>query len=321
MQDVQFTLEWQERLLHEALSRGDWDCLMAVISVTDRVQHMTYQFHDVEHPLYDAAAADREFAFFDRTIRLRDAVPEIYRQMDRVLGEVMQRHLQPGDTLLVCSDHGFQSFRWQVHLNNWLHEQGYLALKPGVGKRDGQALAFVDWSKTKLYSLGMGFLYVNLAGREPGGIVQPAEVDALLAEVKHKLLASRDPRDGTPFCKDAYVTKEVHSGPYLSLEADMLVGFAPPYRVSWGMTLGGFHFTKNDVGIDVPGPVITANDSNWSGDHISMALPDVAGVFFSNRVLDSGGQDPRLLQIAPTALALLGVSVPPEMDLEPLRLR
>ena len=34
--------------------------------------------------------------------------------------EVRER-LGPDDVLILCADHGFQSFRRQVHLNNWLH--------------------------------------------------------------------------------------------------------------------------------------------------------------------------------------------------------
>ena len=47
-----------------------------------------------------------------------------------------------------------------------------------------------DWKKTKVYSLGMGFLFLNLEGREPKGIVKPEEADALMAEVREKLQAA-----------------------------------------------------------------------------------------------------------------------------------
>jgi hypothetical protein len=52
-----------------------------------------------------------------------------------------------------------------------------------------------------------------------------------------------------------------------------------------------------------------------------MSLPAVSGAFFSNRkvVVPEGGV--RLMQVAPTALDLLGVATPPEMDLGPLSFR
>jgi hypothetical protein len=52
-----------------------------------------------------------------------------------------------------------------------------------------------------------------------------------------------------------------------------------------------------------------------------MAVEAVAGVLLSNRPLSGEDATPLALQIAPTALALLGVPVPAEMDAAPLRFR
>src|SRR6185503_8430442 len=144
LEDVEFTEGWRMKLTDERLARNDWRCLMSVFSTTDRVQHMTYQFHDEKHPLHDAAAAAREMTFFGERIKLSDAIPAIYRQMDHIIGDVLGK-LRPEDTLFVISDHGFQTFRRQVHLNNWLAEQGYLVTKP-LTKENRNGLVFVDWS-------------------------------------------------------------------------------------------------------------------------------------------------------------------------------
>ena len=314
MEDVEFTLKWRERLTYSALGRNDWELLVSIFSTTDRVQHMMYRYYDELHPLYDAEVANREMTFFGETIRLADAIPAIYAQMDRVIGEVVER-MQADDTLMVCSDHGFQSFRRQVNVNNWLAENGYLKVKSSVNSQSAKALFFVDWSQTRAYSLGMGFLFLNLEGREPEGIVPPEEADALMQEIREKLIASEDQDTGDRFCKDVYVVSEIHSGPYLSVESDMIIGFVPPYRVSWASTGGSLALNADKSG---PGPVCEDNDSPWSGGHISMALEEVAGVFFSNRkvAIPEGGVE--ALQIAPTALSLLGVDTPGEMDRQAL---
>ncbi len=310
LEDVEFTESWREKLTQAALGRDDWKLLMSVFSTTDRVQHMMYQFYDATHPLHDPAKARQELRFFGEDIPLSDAIPAIYRQMDRIIGDVRAR-MRPTDTLIVCSDHGFQTFHRQVSLNNWLAEQGYLVLKPDPPTN--AALLYVDWSRTKAYAMGMGFVYLNLEGREPDGIVAPEEADELLAEIREKLLASTDPENGARYCKRVYVTKEIHEGPHLDLEADLIVGFAPPYRVSWSTTGGSINLSKGELG-----PVCSDNDSPWSGDHISVALEDVLGVFLSNRrfAIPEGGV--HSLHIAPTALALLGVPIPAEMDRAPL---
>lgn len=318
LEDVEFNMGWRERLTHEMLGRDDWRSLTAIFSTTDRVQHMCYQFYDETHPLHDPKVAAREMEFFGERTKLSQAIPAIYRQMDRVIGDVLAK-LRPDDTLFVVSDHGFHSFRRQVHLNNWLAENGYLALKPGLNAKTDEFLLFIDWANTRAYSVGLGFVYLNLKGREPKGVVDPREADALVKEISDKLMAATD-ADGTRFVKEVYVTKELHSGSALPIEPELVLGFAPPYRIGWSTSTGGL-LTVDEGGVRVPGPVCTDNDSNWSGDHVSMALGEVAGVFFSNRKVTVPEAGVRALQIAPTVLALLGVPVPADMDLEPLEVR
>ncbi len=317
LEDVEFTEKWRELLTHERLAKNDWRCLMSVFSTTDRVQHMTYQFHDAEHPLHDPAVAARQMSFFGERIALSEAIPAIYRQMDRIIGDVLAK-LAPEDTLFVVSDHGFQTFRRQVHLNNWLAQEGYLALKP-LTKDNRNALMFVDWAKTRAYALGLGFIYLNLQGREPNGIVSRDEARELMDEIRKKLLRAEDPDGGGRICNEVYVPRDIHSGEHLGLEADLIPGFRPPYRVGWSTSSGGLS-AQNEGGVYTAGPICSDNDSNWSGDHVSMALADVPGVFFCNRKVALPKEGVRALQIAPTVLRLLGVPVPDVMDLPPLEL-
>ncbi|NOT30173.1 MAG: hypothetical protein HOP15_06980, partial [Planctomycetes bacterium] len=318
LEDVEFTERWRETLTQQRLVKDDWRCLMSVFSTTDRVQHMTYQYYDSTHPLYDAAAAARQMTFFGERIQLAQAIPAIYCQMDRIIGDVLAK-LRPEDTLMVISDHGFQSFRRQVHVNNWLLENGYLALRADFEKKHRDGLAFVDWSKTRAYALGLGFIYLNLEGREPAGIVSRDDARPLMEEIRAKLLEARDPADNTRICKEVYILRDIHDGQHIGLEADLLPGFFPPYRVGWSLATGGLSTVDAD-GVTKPGPICSDNDSNWSGDHVSMALSEVRGVFFSNKKVTIPPEGVRALQIAPTALALLGVPVPAEMDLPPLEI-
>lgn len=318
LEDVEFTERWRETLTQQRLVKDDWRCLMSVFSTTDRVQHMTYQYYDPAHPLYDATAAARQMTFFGERIQLAQAIPAIYRQMDRIIGDVLAK-LRPEDTLMVISDHGFHSFRRQVHVNNWLLEHGYLVLRPDFEKKYRDGLAFVDWTKTRAYALGLGFIYLNLEGREPAGIVAREDARPLMEEIRAKLLEARDPDGGNRICKEVYILRDIHDGQHIGLEADLLPGFFPPYRVGWSLATGGLSTVDAD-GVTKPGPICSDNDSNWSGDHVSMALSEVRGVFFSNKKVTIPPEGVRALQIAPSALALLGVPLPAEMDLPPLEI-
>ncbi len=323
MEDIEFTMSWREEMTLGRLAKDDWRLFVSSLSTPDRVQHMMYQYYDDQHPLYDAAEASRTMTFFGESIELRDAIPAIYRQMDRIVGRVVDEVLQPDDLLMIGADHGFRSFRRQVHINNWLHSAGYLAVKPGTTSSGSKLVgSYVDWENTRAYSMALGAVYLNLKGREGGGIVDPAEADELVQAICRDFLAQEDPDlPGVMIGSRAAVVKEIHEGPYLDLEPELLLGFAPTYRVSWKTTSGGISMKKGEDGDYAVGPFMADNESMWSGDHVSVDVAHVKGMFFANRkvTLPAGGLD--VLHIAPTALAALGVEVPPEMDVAPLEMK
>jgi bisphosphoglycerate-independent phosphoglycerate mutase (AlkP superfamily) len=61
--------------------------------------------------------------------------------------------------------------------------------------------------------------------------------------------------------------------------------------------------------------VVEDNRKSWSGDHcVDPRL--VPGVLFCNRAIDA--ENAAIIDIAPTALKLFGVEIPPYMDGKPL---
>jgi len=328
LEDIEFTMGFRRRLTRAALARQDWDVLFSVFSSTDRVQHMMYRFHDPEHPAHDADEASRVVTFFGKPTRLADAIPEIYRQMDSIVGEVLEA-LRPEDTLLICADHGFTSYRRSVDVNNWLVENGYMALR----NTSSGSLGNVDWARTRAYALGLGMVYLNLAGREPQGIVSKEEAIPLLHEIGRRMVEElRDPGpEDRPYSEprqailEYAVMSELYSGPvpWDSPDypcADMQLGTAEYYRTSWGGVMGETRLRKMD-GESVLAPVFSNNTNNWSGDHASNSPGLVTGTFFSNKpvVVPEGGVS--VMHIAPTVLERLGVDRPSNLDLPPLELR
>ncbi len=274
----------------ERLRRGS---LVCVFDATDRIQHMFWRYTEEGHP----AARGKEDAPH------KNAIEELYRHNDELVGKVMSR-LQDGDLMIVCSDHGFTSFRRGVNLNAWLLQEGYLHLKPGA---DGTSewLRDVDWSRTRAYAVGLCGMYLNLAGRESEGIVRPGrEAEALKQEIIAKLSGLRDEEKGEVGIRELFDTSKLYKGPYLKNAQDFLVGYNAGYRVSWDCATGV-----------VAGPVFEDNVKAWSGDHgVDPRL--VPGVFFCNRKIDV--DDPALMDIAPTALTLFDIDPPRHMDGKPL---
>jgi predicted AlkP superfamily phosphohydrolase/phosphomutase len=320
LEDIEFTFKWREALTMQQLERDDWQLFMSIFSTPDRVQHMLYQFYDTEHPLYNAEEANREMQFFGETIKLSEAIPAIFKQVDRVVGRVLDEVFEEGDVMMMCADHGFQTFRHQVNINNMLEDIGFLTLKDGVKKSDNVGpSSYADWQNTRAYAMGLGFIYLNMRGREKYGIVKPEDKQAVMDELQAAMLDWRDPATGEPVLDAVYQVDEIHSGEFLDKESDLIAGFKPTYRVSWRTTGGKIRLDAGEDGA-VAGPIVEDNDSAWSGGHPSVAEEHVRGLFFSSRPIDFPEGGPNLLHIAPTVLDLLGVPIPEEMDLPPLEM-
>jgi predicted AlkP superfamily phosphohydrolase/phosphomutase len=198
-----------------------------------------------------------------------DLLLKTYQRVDAEVGRVMRA--APDATLLVISDHGFASFNRAVNLNTWLYHEGYLALDNPANVGEGEMFAHVDWSRTRAYGLGLNGLYLNLAGRERNGIVQPGEREALVDEIAARLEALRDPLGGQRVVARAYKTRDVYHGSALSAAPEIVVGWADGYRSSWQTALGA-----------LSPEVFEDNKDEWRGDHC-IAAELVPATFISNR--------------------------------------
>lgn len=268
LEDVRQTCD-QERKILAGLLAGPEKMLFHYFEFPDRVGHVFWRLRDREHPAYDAKLAEK----------YGDAIEKSYRTMDDIVGETAKA-LKPDDVLIVLSDHGFATWRRSVNYNSWLVENGYLVLK-GSAKRQnlealfsrGQFWEAVDWSKSKAYAMGLGDVYVNLAGREAGGIVAPgSEYEALRSELIARLSGLVDPKNGEKAVSRVFKREDVYKRFDPRLIPDLIVTNRPGYRVSWQSSLG------------VPtGNVFEDNRDVWSGDHCSLDPDLVRGVLFASR--------------------------------------
>jgi predicted AlkP superfamily phosphohydrolase/phosphomutase len=283
----------RQDMFFAALDRLRKGALVCVFDATDRIQHMFWRYTEKGHPAASGQKGGREHSPH------RNAIEELYEHNDRLVGKVMEQ-LDDDDLLIVCSDHGFTSFRRGINLNAWLLEEGYLHLKPGA---DGSSewLRDVDWSRTRAYALGLAGMYLNLRGRESEGIVEPGEeAEALKAEIIARLSGLRDEEKGEVGIREAFDTAKLYQGPYLRNAQDFLIGYNAGYRTSWDCATGV-----------ISGPVFEDNTKAWSGDHcVDPRL--VPGIFFCNREIEE--ELPSIVDIAPSALTLFDVDPPRHMD-------
>jgi predicted AlkP superfamily phosphohydrolase/phosphomutase len=213
---------------------------------------------------------------------------ETYKLVDRTVGEVMKQ--APDATLIVMSDHGFNTFERAVNLNAWLMKEGYLTLTDPKLAGDVEAFVNVDWSKTKAYAVGLNAIYLNQQGREDQGIVHSSARPGLLDEIEKKLLTFRDPRTG-----EAVIDRLYRLNPDRPETApDLLVGYMQRYRASWKTVLGS-----------VPVDLVEDNTDAWMGDH---CISDrfVPGLLISNK--KTRLSDPALADLPYTFLKEYGVT-------------
>lgn len=273
-------IDEQEAMLWQEIERFKHGLFAFVFFTIDRIQHIFWSTKDPQHPAYDKAYA----------ARYRSVIWRYYQRMDKILGKLLQK-MDPNTLLLVCSDHGFTSFRRAVHLNSWLVKNGLMTLhtRPLSADRDGGPLfAYVDWTRTSAYALGLNGLYLNLAGREAKGIVLPSQYEAKVQQIKQKLEDFCDPDSGAKVIKTAYPAKEIYSGEHTAKAPDLVIGFNDGYRMSWQSAIGG-----------TPQSVLEDNTEKWTGDHC-LDPSIVPGVLFSNKKLRT--EQCRGIDIAPTIL-------------------
>jgi predicted AlkP superfamily phosphohydrolase/phosphomutase len=154
----------------------------------------------------------------------------------------------------------------------------------------------IDWSQTKAYGMGIeGMIYINLKGREPGGIVEPGqEYEELRDEIIAKLKQVTDPETGKAVDIKVFKKEVLYHGQYLDLAPDIL------YRMTKYPQITSLRYKTQWVQAAIPG---------WH-------TPE--GIFFAwgPDIKQSGEKLPglKIYDIAPTLLHMFGLAVPKDID-------
>ncbi len=266
---------------HFDVARALWteerpDFLMMVEMGTDRLHHAMWEHLDPAHPEHDPSH------------RYAREARDYYAVLDAQLASLVER---AGDdtAILVVSDHGARRMKGAVCVNEHLRSTGWLALKeePSAPRplREGD----VDWSRTRAWAEAGYYarVFVNVRGREPEGIVEPGELEAVVSELASELAR-------LPVAVRAHRPRELYRE-VNGLAPELLVVFGDlDYRALSLVGTGAVLVDHDDRRPD-------GANHDWDGIFVAAG----AGVAARGELSGLSIHD-----VGPTILSLMGVGVP-----------
>lgn len=170
---------WNVTALGGLIAAGGWDLVMAHWHLLDWGHHLWWAGWDASHPGHAEARNLRHDVFMDAA----------YEITDGMFGALLDL-VPEGCACAVVGDHGAGAYHTSFLANRLLHNAGLLRVKTG-----GDGKPSVDWSATKAYSTGV-HVYFNIDGRDPEGVVNPADSEALAGNIRELFHNVRDPLTG-----------------------------------------------------------------------------------------------------------------------------
>lgn len=242
----------------ELLARERWDLMAVAFTDTDAAQHYYMHLSDPGHPQHDPALSER----------VGDVVLEAYREVDGALARLIA--VAEPDVVLVASDHGarpahhgelylpglFDALGWQVRRRGLLRRiatslgrivPAGLKHRLAAARRDlaSELLAGdIAWGRTRAFSLlvgGRADAWLNVAGRDEGGLLPEAEGHRMRQEIRQVLLSCRDAATGQQLIEAVIAREELYEGPWIACAPDLLVrwrgGLSPVRGLRCGSTV------------------------------------------------------------------------------------
>ena len=273
------------RLAEHLLATRPWTLFAMVEMGPDRMHHGFWKFMDREHRKHEPGNP------------YETAILDYHRHLDGLIAGLLE-HADEETAVVVLSDHGAKRLDGGIRINEWLRREGLLVtLREPEGVTSLRDVG-VDWARTTAWGEGGYYarVFLNVKGREPEGVVDPAEYEAVRSDLARRIAAIPDDA-GNPIPTAVYTPEELYEDPQ-GVPPDLIVVFGDLYWRSVGTVGGdeGIQTLENDTGPD---------DANHAQDGLYIAAgPGIA----------AGGRiDAHLLDVAPTVLELLGLEEPPGM--------
>lgn len=283
--DIWRMTEKRFSLAKHFLRTRPWDFFMMVEMGTDRIHHGFWKYMDPSHPRH-VPGNPWESVIFD-----------YYQYVDAQIGALLEE-IPEDATILVVSDHGAKCMVGGICINEWLIEQGYLVLHEYPRQPTKFADLDVDWSRTRAWSEGGYYarVFVNVQGREPQGLVRPAEYEAFRDRLIREVAEIPDDH-GRPLHSEAYKPQDLYRQ-VNGVAPDLIAYFGQLHWRSIGTVgLRTIQTFENDTGPD---------DAN----HAEEGVFALAGPGIPHGRWDGSS----LVDITPTLLDRFGLDIPADLQ-------
>lgn len=287
------------------MDRYDWDLFIVNFDAPDRIGHSRFKYIDEDHPYY----TPRGHA------RYGDELRQCFMRLDEMLGSLIPE----SGNVFVISDHGMEPCHQRFNINDWLVERGYLVLKDEAGQTTSKPTTrLLTYARDFVVERGLVdyvpevFKRKSVVARiDPGQHISEVAVDweattayvsavyggiDIVAEdvagVRSRLTAELEALDEPSMT--VIDSRELYHGPNIENVPDLFLEFED------------YVLPTNQVGA----PSLL-EPSSTGGKHSMDGLFAAAGPGIAP-VGEIGDAD--VMDVAPTALHLLGCPIPDEVD-------
>jgi predicted AlkP superfamily phosphohydrolase/phosphomutase len=322
LQDALTMFDRRWKVFLRLMDEEDWDFLMPVFVVLDRIQHRLWKYLDLRSDL--AHTPDGQ--------SVRDAAIKVFYHVDERLGELVSN--LPADTsLIIVSDHGFGPIEAFFNVNSWLADQGMLTIqtskhfnarlfqaaaafsaKPAVRRLFPRSLDRrirerirrqrtlfkhsiedkINWEASQAYFPSNLEQAIYLISPQDDGV---GKMQDYRDRVVNGLLSLTMPRDGKPVVDEIYTREDIFCGSWADKAAPIYIN-CRNYAVLGNARLGRSEW-------------FTYLDDDPSGFH----QPD--GIFVGiGPSFERGKTLPasNITDVTPTVLYAMGLPIPDYMD-------
>ena len=280
--------DWQSASILHLIDNENLDMVMSHFHNVDAEAHMFIK-HLAKRP--DNRKPQEVYEKFIR---------DLYIQTDYYLGKFVHL-LDEGWTIMVTSDHAQVAPKYGQQMIGdgcgcvipGLRDLGYTVMKKD---ENGNDIDEIDWSKTRAVANREMNIYINLKGRDPHGIVDPADKYELEEQIMTDLYGLKHPESGKRMISLALRNRDA-----------VVIGYGGPECGDIIYTMAeGYNYDHNDC------LSTTLGESDTSISPIFIAAgPGIKEGYETDRVI-------RQVDMAPTIAVLTGARMPAQCEGAPI---